>query len=153
MIEQMEKNTIVTLKLKGKSNREVARITGIHRKTEARYWTEYQRLAGELQPDSDNRATQEEIVSQPRYDTTSRMPLKYTTQIDGAIDAILESEAEGDYESQNSGRSLKTSPAVFLLMLIFSSAFQTFLFIHNYKQNRQDSYVRRYNQKWFCYAG
>ena len=94
MINQMEKNTIVTQKLKGKSNREVARITGIHRKTVTRYWAEYLRLAGQLQPEGDNRATQEEIVSKPKYDTTSRKPMKYTPEIDEAIDLLLESEVE-----------------------------------------------------------
>jgi len=94
MIEQMDKNAIIKLKLRGKSNREVARDTGIHRKTVAHYWNEYQELAGQLLPKGDNRAVQEQIVSAPKYDATSRKPLKYTPEIDRAIDEILENEAE-----------------------------------------------------------
>jgi len=94
VIEQMEKNTIITLKNRGKPNREIARETGIDRKTVARYWAEYQQLTGQLLPDGDNRAVQEQIVSTPKYDSSTRIPRKYTQQIDKAIDEILESEAE-----------------------------------------------------------
>jgi transposase len=90
----MEKNAIIVLKLKGKANREIARETGINRKTVARYWAEYQQLTEQLLPDSDNRAVQERIVSSPKYDASSREPWKYTSQIDKAIDEILEGEAE-----------------------------------------------------------
>ncbi len=94
MIKQMEKNAIITLKLKGKSNRQIARDTGINRKTVARYWTEYRRLTEQLEPDGDNRDVQEKIVSAPKYDTSKRGPMKYTVEIDKAIDALLESEKE-----------------------------------------------------------
>ena len=41
MVSIMEKHTIITLKNEGHSNREVAKITGIHRKTVGKYWNEY----------------------------------------------------------------------------------------------------------------
>ena len=94
MIKQMDKNAIVLLKLRGKSNREVARETGIHRKTVAEYWNEYQQLAEQLEPEGDNRTIQEMIVAAPKYDATNRKPLKYTPEIDCAIDALLDSEEE-----------------------------------------------------------
>ena len=37
----MEKHTIINLKIKGHSNRAVERMTGINRKTVAKYWNEY----------------------------------------------------------------------------------------------------------------
>ena len=94
MIERMEKNTIITLKLKGKSNRWIAKETGIDRKTVARYWNEYQNLTDQLEPEGANRIVQEQIISVPSYDVTSRKPYKYTEEIDKAIDLILESEAK-----------------------------------------------------------
>ena len=94
MIKKMEQNTIITLKLKGKSNRWIARETGIDRKTVARYWDEYERLAEQLQPGGDNRSTQEQMTTGPKYDTTSRKPLKYTQAVDEAINAILVNEVE-----------------------------------------------------------
>ena len=94
MIKQMEKNAIILLKLKGQSNREISRNTGVNRKTVARYWNEYQTLTKQLTPESDNRILQEQIVSAPKYDATNRKPKKYTPEIDQAIDEILENEAE-----------------------------------------------------------
>jgi transposase len=90
----MEQNTIITLKHKGKSNRWISKETGIDRKTVARYWDEYQRLTKRLNQEGENREIQEELVSGPKYDVSTRTPTKYTKRIDEAIDAIMESEAE-----------------------------------------------------------
>ena len=94
MIQQMEKAAIIALKLKGDSNRKIERELGIHRKTVARYWNEYQELTRQLLPECDNRMIQEQIVSKPKYDATTRVSLKYTPEIDASIDEIIESEAE-----------------------------------------------------------
>lgn len=94
MIDGMDKNAIISFKLKGKSNRWIAKEGRVNRKTVARYWNEYQQLVGQLQPDGDNRAVQEQITSAPKYNVSSRKPVKYTQQIDEAIDMILESETE-----------------------------------------------------------
>jgi transposase len=90
----MDKNAIITLKLKGKSNRWIAKETGINRKTVAKYWNEYAELTNQLQTEGDNRTVQEIIVSKPSYNVSTRKPKKYTEQIDEAINAIMESEAE-----------------------------------------------------------
>jgi len=90
----MEKSTIITLKLNGKSNRKIAKEIGVDRKTVAGYWKEYQLLLSQLQPDGDNRALQEQIISAPQYNSSTRTPLKYTPIIDAAIDLILDSEAK-----------------------------------------------------------
>jgi len=90
----MEKNGIITLKLKGKSSRWIEKETGTNRKTVARYWKEYQRMQSMLDPDGDNRELQEQIVSAPKYNATGRKPFKYTPEIDAALDAILGSEAK-----------------------------------------------------------
>ena len=94
MIQRMEQNTIITLKLKGRSNRWIARETSTDRKTVAKYWKEYERLSRQLQADKDNRAAQEQMAAGPKYNTASRRPLKYTPEIDKAVDEIMENEAE-----------------------------------------------------------
>lgn len=94
MIDLMEKSAILTLKNKGKSNREVARITGFDRKTVAKYWDEHQRLLTDIDDNEDKRSTQELVVEPPRYNTSNRRAVKYTSEIDAAIDEILASEAE-----------------------------------------------------------
>jgi len=90
----MEQNTVITLKLKGKSNRWIAKEIGINRKTVADYWAEYQRLTRQLEEEGDNREIQEQIVAGPKYDVSTRAPIKYTKEMDETIDAILENEAE-----------------------------------------------------------
>ena len=94
MINHMEKNAIIVLKLKGQSNRKIARENNIDRKTVARYWEEYQKLTEQLQAEGDNRAIQEQIVSAPKYTLANRCPSKYNSAIDEAIDTILVNEAE-----------------------------------------------------------
>jgi len=90
----MEKSMIIAHKLNGKSNRWIAREGRVHRKTVAKYWNEYQELSGKLTPDGDNRMVQEQIVSAPKYDISTRGTVKYTEAVDKAVDALLESEAE-----------------------------------------------------------
>ena len=94
MIKTMERHTIITLKQQGKSLREVSRITGISRKAVSRYWNDYLKQTAQLNGEGDKRKTQEQIVEGPRYDVSGRMPVKYTPEIDAAIDEILSSEVE-----------------------------------------------------------
>jgi len=93
VISQMEKNAIILLKLNGKSNRKVERETGVHRKTVARYWNEYQQLSKQLEPDGDNRLIQEKMISKPKYDASGRFARTYTPEVDKLVDEILENEA------------------------------------------------------------
>ena len=104
VIELSEKHTIITLKNKGRSNREIERITGINRKTVARYWNDYQRQVDELDGDGDIRSAQEMVIEKPHYDTSSRGPIKYTPEIDKAIDDILSTE---NIKSQLLGKAHK----------------------------------------------
>ena len=41
----MEKHTIIRVKQEGHSNRSVAKILGIERKTVAKYWNEFNRMS------------------------------------------------------------------------------------------------------------
>lgn len=102
----MDKHTIITLKNKGRSNREVARLTGFHRKTVSRYWNEYQEKIARLADEEDPRELQEQIYDPPTYDSTGRIGMgrKYTPEMDNAIDEILEDEKE---KSKILGRSNK----------------------------------------------
>lgn len=95
MIKPMERHTIITLRQQGKSIREVSRITGFCRKAVTRYWNDYLKNSSLLTEEGvDLRKTQEQITDGPGYDTSKRGPVKYTPQIDAAIDEVLGSEAE-----------------------------------------------------------
>lgn len=90
----MEKHTIITLKVQGKSNRAVAKVTGMHRKTVAKYWNDYQKEANAIESGKDTKEAQEKMTSAPKYDASARKPRKYTAAIDAAVEAILEKEKE-----------------------------------------------------------
>lgn len=112
MIELMEKNTIITLKLKGKSNRWIAKETGIDRKTVARYWNEYRKLTEELEVEGDKRTVQEKIVSATKYDVSTRRPKKYTEEMDEAINLLLESESEKAQELGENNKQKLTNKQI-----------------------------------------
>jgi transposase len=88
----MEKHTIITLMNQGKSLRETSKITGICRKTVTRYWKEYLALTEQINTGGDIKDIQEQITRCPKYDTSSRKPLKYNSAIDEAIDKLLDGE-------------------------------------------------------------
>jgi len=91
VIKLEELHTIITLKNKGQSNRRIEKATGIDRRTIAKYWSMHQEQLGQLE-NGDTRVAQEALTSAPRYDTSKRGPVKYSPEIDAAIDAILEEE-------------------------------------------------------------
>jgi len=86
----MDKHTIIKLKQNGHSNRTVAKLTGIDRKTVARYWNEHTEQIKALETQETNTiAIQEAIISAPTYDVTNRNPRKYTDELDKRLDEVL----------------------------------------------------------------
>ncbi|HCC06585.1 MAG TPA: IS21 family transposase [Clostridiales bacterium] len=95
MITLMEKNTIIKLKREGHSNRKVAKLLKINRKTVATYWDEYIEQVELLNDEGiDNKEVQEKICSEPKYDISNRKCRKYTKEMDDDLNAILEDEKE-----------------------------------------------------------
>lgn len=94
----MDKYSIIRLKLDGKSNRAVASTLGIDRKTVADYWNEFkdssEKLGLDINSPEDIRELQSKMLDEPRYDTSSRRPRKYTAEIDAFLDDILKEEEE-----------------------------------------------------------
>ena len=95
MVTLMDKHAIIKLKREGHSNRKVAVMLSINRKTVAKYWNEYQNQLALLRVEaSDLKAVQEEICSTPTYNTSTRKDRKYTLEMDMYLDEILADEAE-----------------------------------------------------------
>ena len=93
MVEIMDKVEIITLKRRGKSNREVSRITGLNRKTVSRYWEEYQRLEEELRKSgADTHEIQEAMCKKPKYKGGERGKPVYTAEIEKLLREIVERE-------------------------------------------------------------
>jgi len=93
----MEKHSIIKLKQEGFSNRSVAKMLNIDRKTNSRYWNEYNKQTEELKNSyADVLSIQEKITEEPKYDSSNRKSRKYTDEIDAALDDILLEERKKD---------------------------------------------------------
>lgn len=89
----MDKHTIIKLNQQGYSNRSIAKMTKINRKTVAKYLNEYKTQLECLNDSSvDIQVVQEKIISKPKYDASTRKPRKYTEEIDRRLDEILTEE-------------------------------------------------------------
>lgn len=106
----MDRYSIIKLKLRGHSNRSVAKELAINRKTVAKYWNDYQKSIRELEEIGDSkdelREVQEKIIEVPRYDTSKRRPVKYTKELDAFIDRIFEEEEEKNRKLGNHKQNL-----------------------------------------------
>ena len=86
----MDKHTVINLKRKGHSNRAVEKITGINRKTVAKYWNDYVKHSELLKdPTEDVSDVQEAILAAPQYDTSTRGARKYSYEMDQRLNQIL----------------------------------------------------------------
>jgi transposase-like protein len=93
----MDKQKIIEQKQQGQSNREVARQTGIDRKTVSKYWNEYQRRLQHLdEPGADTRELQDSLLATPKYNAANRKRHKYTEELDKRLKAILKEEERKD---------------------------------------------------------
>lgn len=93
----MEKYEIISLKLRGWSASKIQKEFGVSRNTTRKYWNEYQtklQTLSENDPNVDNYAIIEEIVSDPHYDTSNRGCRKYNEEIDLLLDKILDEELQ-----------------------------------------------------------
>ena len=107
MVDILEKAEIINLKRRGKSTREVARITGLNRETVAKYWKEYQKMEKELEgTGADRHEIQEALCSKAKYKAGKRGKKKYTEELDIFLRTIVENEANkgrvlGAYHKQH----------------------------------------------------
>jgi len=91
----MDKHAIIKLKQEGYSNRKVAKMLHVNRKTVGKYWNEYCHHLTSLKANpSEKKTIQEQICSAPKYDSTNRKWRKYTKEIDLYLDEILSMEKE-----------------------------------------------------------
>ena len=97
MINLMDKSAIIKLKEQGYSNRKIEKMLKIDRKTVARYWNEYKENMQKLKNAKDDleiKEIQENIVSEPKYNSASRVRRKITPEFVKALKEILDSEKE-----------------------------------------------------------
>ncbi len=89
----LDKHTIIKLKLEGQSIRGIARMLKVDRKTVTKYWKDYKNQLTRLKTEPENSKTiQEEIFSEPTYNSANRKPVKYTSEIDKRLEELLDEE-------------------------------------------------------------
>ena len=113
----MDKYSIIRLKLDKKSNRTVAKLLGIDRKTVADYWNEFtdslEKLGLDINSPEDIRELQAKMLDEPKYDTSNRKPTKYTAEIDAFLDEILAAEEEKKRVLGNRNKQQLTSVQIY----------------------------------------
>ena len=95
----MDKFSIIKLKEEGNSNRKVAKLLHVDRKTVGRYWNEYLEQKQKLDIETDKlkiKEIQEEITSKPKYNIKTRTKRKVTDQLLKRLNEILEEEKKKD---------------------------------------------------------
>lgn len=91
----MDKSALIRLKEEGNSNRKVAKLLKIDRKTVGSYWNEYLEKKALLKNEKDDlkiKQLQEEITSSKKYDVSSRRRKKLTDDFFKRLNEILEDE-------------------------------------------------------------
>lgn len=96
MINYMDYQTLINLKLKGLSNQKVADAIGVSRETVRKRWKKYceeheKLVEGGLSAE-ELENTKEKVIAPPSYDSSYRQPRKYTPEIDALLDKILADE-------------------------------------------------------------
>lgn len=95
MINIFDKAHIIKLKQQGLSNREIARQSGINRKTIAKVWNKHLDLNDKLTKAEDKkvmRLIQEEITAKPKYNSSKRKRRKFNEAMEQVIDDLLAKE-------------------------------------------------------------
>ena len=89
----MDKGKVIGMKLAGMSNREINRKHGYDRDKISEVWSEYNAALTRLKdPTADIKAIQDEMCTDPKYDTSKRTKRKYTPVVEEALKEILEQE-------------------------------------------------------------
>ena len=98
MINKMDKYSIITLKKKGCSFRNIAKQLGIDRKTVSKIWHQYSNAKESLISSQgeitslDQDSITEQIIGDIKYDTSNRKKVKLTPDIQKRIAELLDFE-------------------------------------------------------------
>jgi transposase len=93
MLCTLEIGQIVGLKKSGKSNREIARVTGNDRKSISEAWNRYKRLESELgQEGTDLKAIQSLMTEERKRASRAGVRTKYTPETEARLGEIVEEE-------------------------------------------------------------
>ena len=93
----MDKSAIIKLKEQGFSNRKIAQMLKMNRKTVNKYWNEYKCNLLKLGNATDEKEIikiQEDITSEPKYNSAGRIRSKITPEFLNALENILNEEKQ-----------------------------------------------------------
>jgi hypothetical protein len=135
----MDKHAKFKLKLKRVSNRKVAKLANINRKTVARYWNEYLKQKKDLEEcNHETKEIQEEICKEPIYNSNTRKARRYSKEINQSLDEILENESEKCKELGSTNKQQLTNIQIHKMICIkgFDISYSTICIKLREKRNK-----------------
>ena len=144
----LDVSAMLKLKEQGLSNRRIAKILDVNRKTVNKYWNQYKNNLQKLDKTIDEKEIleiQEDIVSNPKYNSGSRTRRKVTPEFINALEKILEDE-EKKFKVLGTNKQALTKQQIYELLKAqgFTLSYSTVVLeIKKIKSSGKECFIRQ----------
>lgn len=144
----LDVSAMLKLKEQGLSNRSIAKILGVNRKTVNKYWNQYKdnlQKLGKASKNMDILEIQENIVSKPKYNSKNRTKRKVTVEFINALKNILEDE-EKKFKTLGTNKQALTKQQIYEILKAqgFEASYSTVVLeIKKIKNAGKECFIRQ----------
>lgn len=144
----LDVSAMLKLKEQGLSNRSIAKVLGVNRKTVNKYWNQYKDNLQKLGKTIDEKEIleiQEDIVSNPKYNSESRTRRKVTSEFINALEKILVDE-EKKFKVLGTNKQALTKQQIYELLRAqgFTLSYSTVVLeIKKIKSSGKECFIRQ----------
>lgn len=144
----LDVSAMLKLKEQGLSNRSIAKVLGVNRKTVNKYWNQYKDNLQKLGKTIDEKEIleiQEDIVSNPKYNSESRTRRKVTPEFINALEKILVDE-EKKFKVLGTNKQALTKQQIYELLRAqgFTLSYSTVVLeIKKIKSSGKECFIRQ----------
>lgn len=144
----LDVSAMLKLKEKGLSNRAIAKILGVDKKTVNKYWNKYKdnlQKLGKAINEKEILEIQEDIVSCPKYNSENRTRRKVTVEFINALKKILEDE-EKKFKTLGTNKQALTKQQIYELLKAqgFEASYSTVVLeIKKIKSSGKECFIRQ----------